>query len=180
VGFGAAVVSTVNDRIVRGLRYAAYAAVGGFLLLQLSRRATSGPSVGTVAEQFDLAAVTDTAGERVRLADYRGRAVLLEVFASWCGACRRSSPTLVETWQAYRKSGVEFLAVSIDDHQTAKDVKQAWNIPYQVAIDDGSVSKNYSVSVLPTFVLIDREGKVRRVSTGVPSRSQLDTWFKDL
>jgi hypothetical protein len=53
-------------------------------------------------------------------------------------------------------------------------------IPYDIAFDDGSVSRNYNVKLLPTIILIDRNGTVRRVTTGMPTRGQLEGWIREL
>jgi Redoxin len=76
---------------------------------------------------------------------------------------------------------VVFVGVSVDgDANAAKRVQESWPISYPVAVDDGSVQRAYGVSLLPTFVLIDREGTVKRVSSGVPSRRTLSRWLTEL
>ena len=59
-------------------------------------------------------------------------------------------------------------------------MQQSWPIAYPVVVDDGRVSRGYGVSLLPTFVLIDRDGTIRRVSSGVPSRRTLSRWLSEL
>lgn len=162
----------------RVIDFALYAAIAVMLYTFVSRK-MSGPSEGTEAAAIDLPLVGDR-GSHFKLADHRGKPVLIEVLASWCGACRTSAPTVVE---AFRKHGhgVEFIAVSVDSsEQEAARVKREWGIPYDVALDDGRLSKDYKIEVLPTFVLVGRDGKVRRVSTGAPSASELDRWLTDI
>jgi peroxiredoxin len=68
--------------------------------------------------------------------------------------------------------------VSVDDsQQQAEEARAEWGIPYPVALDDGSVARAYGVSLLPTVVLIDRHGKVRRSVAGVPSKRELDEFL---
>ena len=106
--------------------------------------------------------------------------MLVEVFASWCGACQLSAPTLAAAFEDHRAS-VRFVGVVIDDDPAeAARVKGDWAIPYDIALDDGSVSREYNVKLLPTIILIDKLGKVRRVSTGMPSRSQIEGWLREL
>lgn len=156
--------------------YAAIAVVAyGFLA-----RKFSGPKEGAVAAAIDLPLAGDTKA-RFRLDDHRGKPVLIEVFASWCSACRRASPTLSEAFSRHGGKGVTFVGVSVDSSpEDAFRVKGDWNIPYDVVIDDGRVSKAYGIEVLPTFVLVNREGRVQRVSTGAPSAGDVDRWLKEL
>jgi thiol-disulfide isomerase/thioredoxin len=107
--------------------------------------------------------------------------VLIEVFAAWCGACRRSAPALVEAWKDQAAKKVSFVGVSLDGtREDALRVKRDWGIPYDVVLDDGSVSKHYQIEVLPTFILVDKEGVVKHVATGVQSRSDIARWIADL
>lgn len=155
-----------------------YACIGG-LLLVLVQRGNQGPKPGTTAHAFDLTLV-DGAGQ-FRLAEQRGKPVLMEVFASWCGACQSAAPMLQDVYRDAQQSGVVVVGVSIDDDaRDAQGVKQSWGIPYPVALDDGSVKRAYGVSLVPTFVLIDRDGTIKEVSSGVPSRRTLSRWFAEL
>jgi len=157
-------------------RYALLA-VGFFGLLSLFQ--TPGPELGTQAAKFELPLLApDAAGRHTsRLSDHAGRPLLIEVFASWCGACRRSAPTVARAHEKH-KSEMSFLGVSVDgDFSAAQRIKRDWQVPYPVAHDaDGSFARAYQVSVLPTFILLDRAGRVREVSTGAPSAKQLDEW----
>ena len=144
----------------------------------LVRRRSSGPTEGTRAPRIDLALVG--AEGRFDLDKVKGKPVVLEVFASWCGACRRSAPVLAEAFRTHSRNEVEFLGVSIDDSMdAAARAKEHWGIPYAVALDDGTVSKGYKVSLLPTVVVIGRDGVVRHTTTGVPSRAELADWIAE-
>jgi thiol-disulfide isomerase/thioredoxin len=138
----------------------------------------SGPKEGSSAAPFELPLVGASAA-RFRLDEQRGKPVLIEVFASWCGACQRSAPVLAEASRKHQQ--VVFLGVSVDGSpEEAARVKADWQIPYPVALDDGSMSKSYKVEVLPTLVLVDRAGQIQRVATGIPSSSTLESWLAEL
>lgn len=155
--------------------YLGVVALFGVLVL----RGGSGPREGAQAHAFELP-LASGAGQ-FRLADQRGKPVLLEVFASWCGACERAAPMVDEVYREAAKQGVVFVGVSVDDDaKAAARVEQSWPISYPVALDDGSVQRGYGVSLLPTFVLIDRDGTIKRVSSGVPSRRTLSRWLSEL
>lgn len=158
--------------------WAMYVGVAG-LLGVLVTRSSSGPSEGSAAKSFQLPLASGSG--TFRLDDQRGKPVLMEVFASWCGACQHAAPMVDEVYREAEKSGVVFVGVSVDgDAAAAKRVQETWPIAYPVAVDDGRVQKAYGVSLLPTFVLIDRDGTVKRVSAGVPSRRTLSRWLSEL
>jgi thiol-disulfide isomerase/thioredoxin len=157
-----------------------YAALAALAVMFVSRK-LSGPSKGEQATPFDLPVVGAGEGQRFRLAESPGRAVLIEVFAAWCGACQRAAPTVVDAWKRHQGKNVAFVGVSVDHSAAdALRVKREWEIPYEVVHDDGTVSKNYDIEVLPTFILVGSDGLVREVATGIPSASEIDGWLSDL
>jgi thiol-disulfide isomerase/thioredoxin len=164
-------------KLSRLVDYAIWAALAGVFALVLMRK-SSGPDTGQAAAPIDLPLLAKDG--RFRLQQERGKPVLVELFASWCGACRRAAPAFAD---AYRDHGgrVRFVGVMVDDDaDSARKAVQSWGIPYDVALDDGGVARAYKVELLPTIVLIDDKGMVRRVWTGVPSRSQLESWLTEL
>jgi thiol-disulfide isomerase/thioredoxin len=106
-------------------RYAPYLLLAA-AALWLWRPRASGPAAGVPAADFDLPVVAGE-GSRFRLAEQRGKLVLVEVFASFCQACRRSAPALVEAAAAPRARPVQVIAVSVDeDPQEAAAAARAW------------------------------------------------------
>ena len=167
----------VRDKLFELLRYGALGG-GVYILATQFVRHSSGPKEGSPAAAFDLQLAGSK--DRVSLAAQHGKPVLMEVFASWCSACKRSSPRLVEAWQAHHDQNVTFLAVSVDDDPAAAGrVKSEWKLPFDVAIDDGSVAKAYGISMLPTLIYIDEKGMVRHSEAGVVSRSDVDEWLAE-
>ncbi|HEX6272416.1 MAG TPA: TlpA disulfide reductase family protein [Polyangiaceae bacterium] len=154
--------------------YVIWAGLGVGLLYFMHARA-SGPEEGSTAAPFELD-LAHGAG-KFKLADQRGKPVVMEVFASWCGACKRATPGLAE---AYREHGdkATFIAVSVDDRrEDALAAKNGWGIPFDVAHDDGSVSRGYKVSRLPTVIVIGGDGIVRHVTTGGASPGEIGRWI---
>ena len=171
-----------SARLIRDklLELARYAAIGGGVYFLASHyvRHSSGPKEGSAAAPFDLPLAGGDG--RVSLAAQHGKPVLMEVFASWCSACKRSSPRLVEAFHAHQGEDVTFLAVSVDDDPSAAGrVKRDWQLPFDVALDDGSVSRGYGISMLPTLIYIDAQGTVRHSASGMVSRSEIDSWLAE-
>lgn len=158
------------------LDYVIWAALAVSVVVLLEHHRSSGPEEGSNAAAFSLPLL---GGEgRFDLASQRGKPVVMEVFASWCGTCRRATPVLSEMYRSHAGKGVAFVGVSVDEsRRDAEQARAEWGIPYPVAHDDGSVAQGYSVSLLPTVVLIDRHGVVRRSVAGVPSKRELDEFL---
>jgi thiol-disulfide isomerase/thioredoxin len=167
-----------RSKLSKVVDWALYAGIAGLFGVLLTRGG-SGPKEGSEAKSFQLP-LASGAGT-FSLAEQHGKPVLMEVFASWCGACEHAAPMVDEVYRDAQKSGVVFVGVSVDsDARAAQRVKQDWPIAYPVAVDDGRVQRAYGVSLLPTFVLIDRDGKVKHTSSGVPSRRLLSRWLSEL
>ena len=162
-------------------RYWRYLLYGLAAMALLSLFKPTGPNLGSRAADLELPLVAAAPGDErtVSLGDPRDKPLLIEVFASWCGTCRRSAPAVARAHETHG-SYLDFLGVSVDrDPGAAERVKQDWQIPYPVAHDrTGSFARAYEVSVLPTFILLDQRGHVRKVSSGAPSRGQLARWAK--
>ena len=105
----------------------------------------------------------DESGKQVKLSDFRGKVVLLNFWATWCGPCGLEIPWFVEFERQYRSKGLEILGVSMDEEgwQAIKPFVTEHCINYRVLLGDDSVSQLYGgVDSLPTTFIIDRDGKV--------------------
>ncbi len=166
-----------SNRWPAWVRYLLYFLIIVGLVKSLSGGA-GGPKVGATAADFELRNVLSTG--RIRLSDYRGRPVLVEVFASWCSSCREAAP-LVAQLAATHRSHVDFVGVSVDETaEQALATATRWGIKFPVAHDDGTFSRSYSIGTIPSFILIDRNGVVVRTIRGVPKRDALDAWLTEL
>jgi peroxiredoxin len=113
-------------------------------------------------------ALKSTRGENLRLSEHRGEVVLLNFWASWCGPCRQEMPILNTLHQRYNKLGFSVIGVNVDKDSSLAD-KLLKDIPvtFPVLLDDtGAVSNSYTVSAMPTSVLIDRDGNMRFLHKG--------------
>lgn len=104
----------------------------------------------------------DAGGQSVSLADYKGKVVLLNFWATWCGPCTLEIPWFEQFEQQYRSKGLEVLGVSMDEDgwQAVKPFIKEHNINYRVVLGDDSVGQLYGgVDSLPTTFIIDRDGR---------------------
>jgi len=108
-------------------------------------------------------ALPTLSGAPIRLSDLRGKVVLLNFWATWCGSCRAEMPTIDALYRQYKDRGLEVLSVSLDTAPIAKI--QAFvdklGVSLRVGLDpSSSTARTFRVLVLPTAYLIDRAGNV--------------------
>lgn len=127
------------------------------------------PQVGFPAPDFELETLD---GETVSLSDFRGQAVLLNLWATWCPPCRAEMPAIEATYLDYAKQGFVVLAVNAtnqDDRRKIDEFIAQQGLTFPVLLDwDGRVSQLYQLRSLPTSFFIDREGIIRDVVVGGP------------
>jgi len=107
-------------------------------------------------------------GPNLRLQEQRGRVVLVNFWASWCGPCRQEMPQLNKLYDKYRASGFVLLGVNIDeDARMATDLATKLGVKFPVLLDtDKKVSRLYDMSAMPATLVIDRDGRVRYIHRG--------------
>ena len=142
---------------LRLLACAVFAAVAG--------TASSAIAPATAAPDFTLHSI---GGPNLRLKEQRGRVVMVNFWATWCGPCRQEMPQLNRLYEKYKGSGFVLLGVNVDDDVSkAAEVASKLGVTFPVLLDtDKSVSKLYDLSTMPSTVIIDRDGKVRYVHRG--------------
>ncbi len=115
-------------------------------------------AVGKQAPEFTL---QSDKREEVSLSDYKGKYLLVDFWASWCGPCRAGIPGLKEIYADYHSKGLEVLSVSTDGDEKAwlKAVEQE-QMPWAQLRDTKTVSKSYNITAIPAIFLIDPNGKI--------------------
>ena len=121
--------------------------------------------VGAIAPAFELPLLE---GDRIRLEDLRGKIVVLDFWATWCGPCIVSLPKLNEIAQEYRGVNVQLIAVNIEQKPSEiKSLLGKLEIKPTVALDsDGAVARAYFAEAIPQTVIIDANGKIVRIVVG--------------
>jgi thiol-disulfide isomerase/thioredoxin len=113
-------------------------------------------------------ALKTLAGETVKLSALKGKVVLVDFWASWCGPCRESMPVLEKLSKSYKEQGFVVLGVNIDnDAEAARKFLKDLPVSFQVVNDaQKQVAKAYAPPTMPSSYLIDRQGKVHVVHAG--------------
>ena len=107
--------------------------------------------------------LTTLSGTSLSLADLRGKVVLLNFWATWCGPCRKEMPAIEALYQRYKDRGLEVLAISLDKLSTAvvEAFVKEMGVTYRVALDPAwATARTYAVRAVPATFLIDRAGNV--------------------
>ena len=129
------------------------------------------PLVDAPAPEFFLPLLGETrgnaVGQTVRLSDYRGQKVLLNFWATWCGPCIREVPDLSQMQRELAEHNFVILAVSAEDPRTVQRFAKQHGIDYPVVLDPtGTAHDLYQVSLFPTMVWIDENGRIESFSHG--------------
>jgi peroxiredoxin len=146
------------------------------------------PSVRKTAPDFVL---LDAAGKSVSLSSFRGKPVLLDLWATKCGGCIKEIPSFIEVNQSYGAKGLAVVGISMDVlYEDLKGPAEAWklvkpfvtshNVDYRILMGDDGITKRYSVEALPVTYLIDNRGRIAAKYVGIVDRSNLEANIRAL
>jgi peroxiredoxin len=135
---------------------------------------------GKRAPDFSLRTVE---GKKVSLSDYKGKAVLINFWATWCAPCKIEMPWLVALRKQYAPQGFEILGVSEDEAGTPRTklakFGQEEGLNYPLLVGDDAVSRKYGgVEFLPTSYFVGRDGKIVAETAGLVSKDEVEASIK--
>jgi peroxiredoxin len=107
-------------------------------------------------------ALADTSGKTATLAEYQGKVMLLDFWATWCTGCKQEIPWFVEFQKSYGKTGFAVVGASLDEGgwNVLKPFLAEHDIPYRIVLGDEAIAKRYGIEGMPDTFLIDRHGRV--------------------
>jgi thiol-disulfide isomerase/thioredoxin len=143
---------------------------------QARRNTASAPRItqSTIAPDFSLESLD---GKTLRLSDFRGKAVLLNFWATWCGPCKIEMPWFVDLQNQYGSQGLQIVGVAMDDGSKEDIAKFAkdMGVNYPILIGKDSVGDQYGgVPALPQSFLIARDGKIVDKIVGLRGKSEIE------
>ncbi|HYL85868.1 MAG TPA: TlpA disulfide reductase family protein [Candidatus Angelobacter sp.] len=135
---------------------------------------------GKAAANFSL---PDSNGVQVALADYKGKVVLLNFWATWCGPCKIEIPWFMEFNKTYKDRGFAVLGVSLDDDEwkSVRPYLAEKKMDYPVMVGNDQVSQSYGgIDSLPTTFIIDRDGRIAFVHMGLVGKETYEKEIRNL
>ena len=129
------------------------------------------PSKRNPAPDFTL---KDSDGKTVKLSDYKGKVVLLNFWATWCGPCRIEIPWFMDFEQKFKDRGFAVLGVAMDDEgwEVVKPYLEKMKMNYRVVVGDEMTATRYGgIDAMPSTFIIDKDGKIAAVHVGLVSKN---------
>lgn len=157
---------------------------GGWIIFNRTTKLTpstlkTAPVTGYLAPEIDLISIE---GEPLKLSDFKGKPVIINFWATWCGPCRAEMP---ELQAVHRELGDKIVVYSVN--ATAQDggdiagfIKE-FGITFPVMLDkEGQVFDDYDILALPTTIFVDRNGVIKEVFTGAVNKAYIESRLADL
>ena len=160
--------------------------VGVFVIQRLKAPTPAGPQqlgfseprgalVGAPAPAFTL---PEVGGASYSLRDAKGKVVILNFWATWCGPCKREIPDFIELQRRYGERGLQILGVALDDRGPVEEYTATNGLNYHVLIGDGQIAQLYGgITSIPTTFIIDRSGKIVNSFVGLQPK---DVWLAEI
>jgi cytochrome c biogenesis protein CcmG/thiol:disulfide interchange protein DsbE len=122
-------------------------------------------------------------GKTLQLSKMKGKVVLVNFWATWCGPCRAEIPDFMEVYNRYNKKGFEIVGIALDNEgwEVVKPYMQKMNINYPIVLGDGPLTVAYGgVDAIPTSFLVDKEGYIIGKRIGLLPKQILDKSLSQL
>jgi peroxiredoxin len=126
--------------------------------------------------------LTDSKGASLKLSGYKGKVVLLDFWATWCGGCKVEIPWYMEFQSKYKDSGLSAIGVSMDDDgwKSVKPFLRKKPINYPVVVGNPALAKLYGVDAMPVTLLIDRDGMIAATHVGMIDKDAFESEIRVL
>ena len=124
----------------------------------------------------------DMDGKKVNLADFKGKPVLIDFWATWCPPCRDAIPAIEKLHKAYSGKGLVVLGISLDQGgwDDVKSFIAEYGITYPILKGTEEVAAQYKVRTIPMLVIVDKEGKIYKRYLGFGDDGQLEKDIKSV
>ena len=138
--------------------------------------------IGNIRPDFTL---ESNKGQRVTAADFSGKTMLINFWATWCGPCRQEMPMLMDLQRQYGSNGLQIVGIALDDAQSVSSFVSTYGITYPILVGESDVFDTSAAygnvdGVLPHTVLVDKNGIVRWQYAGKIHSEDVTGLLKDL
>lgn len=138
----------------------------------------SSPTGTKKAPDFSL---KTSSGKTIVLSKLKGKTVVVNFWATWCGPCRAEIPGFMEVYEKYKSKGLEIVGISLDEggwSDVGPFVKQL-NIPYPVVLGNSKVAEQYgNIDAIPTTFIVDKDGHIVSRHIGYMKKEDFETTIK--
>ena len=162
-------------------------AVGGYLLWPVALHVAAKAIIDARAVKLTRAApdftLKDAKGTRVSLSDYKGKVVVLNFWATWCGPCKTEIPWFIDFQKTYAAQGFTVLGISMDEDgwSAVNPYVASRGINYPIVLGNEEVNMLYGgIEALPTTLVIGRDGRVAFLHAGLIDRSEYEKEIRGL
>ena len=143
------------------------------------------PGTATVSSKTTAPAweLKDVDGKTVKLEDFKGKVVILDFWATWCGPCRMEIPGFIQLQKQYDKQGLAVIGVSLDEAepQAVKAFMKKLGMNYSVVMGESQIAREYGgIEAIPTTFVIDRQGMIVAKHIGYADKEQFEKEIKPL
>lgn len=155
----------------------------GFLCIAFMLALGCTPALAQMAQKAPNFKLKAQDGSVVELAKLKGKVVVVNFWATWCGPCRREIPGFMEVYKQYKDKGLEIVGVSLDQEgwDVVKPYLQRMPINYPVVIGDGNLADAYGgIDAIPATFIIDRKGNIARKHVGYMNKTEFEQIVKQL
>jgi cytochrome c biogenesis protein CcmG/thiol:disulfide interchange protein DsbE len=140
---------------------------------------------GAMAQQHKAAnfSLKSADGKTYELSKFKGKVVIVNFWATWCGPCRQEIPDFIEAYKKYQGKGLEIIGISLDQDGWTKVVPymQQSKINYPIVMGDEQVTEDYGgINAIPTTFIVDKKGNIVDQHTGTMSLKQLEAKLRPL
>ena len=121
--------------------------------------------IGDMAPDFEL---QGSDGKMHKLSDFRGKMVVMDFWAMWCGPCKKKMPKIQQLHESYKSKGVEvlgMLAMNKGAEEKAKSYFADKNYTFKLLYGNTKLTKDYNLKFLPTVIVVDKKGKIVYLTT---------------
>jgi thiol-disulfide isomerase/thioredoxin len=120
-------------------------------------------------------------GEKTDLESLRGKVVLIDFWATWCGPCRMTMPSLNALHREYGPKGLVIIGISNESQAELNAFQKRMGLDYPLMRDpEGRTQRLYQAFAYPTLALLGKDGKVARIETGAHSQATMEAWIREL